>query len=139
MSEEKQQEEASKKNDKIDVRDITEEAARKDAKLKYTKRLHVTFTTDEGEKLEGDFEIKRANINDQGRIGTIMAGLRDDKPISALDWRTTELHEAMAVCQVCVTQAPPWFTMEMYESDVVLRVSEEALAFQKSFRKSLVK
>lgn len=139
MSEEKKTEE-KKPQERVSVRDITDETAKKDAKLRYTKRVMVDYEDEDGTKMTGEFTIVRANIEGQSRIGTIMADLREDKPAHSLDRVTFALHEAIATCRVCVTQSPPWFDpTNMYDDVVLMRVAGEALAFNNSFRKPLVK
>ena len=143
MSEEaaKPVEEEKPDNARVKIRDVTDEGASKDKTLRYTKRFIMSYTTEDGELLTGEFVIKRPTLGDQARIGTYAAELREDKPPNSVDRATFALQEWLATVSVVVTQAPPWFDpRNMFDSEPLQRVYEEALAFHASFRiKSLVK
>jgi hypothetical protein len=140
MSEEqKTEEKKDEKKQRVQIRDITNEGAAKNKELKFTKRIHLTCENEDGETLEGDLTLTRPNIAGEARIGVIMADLRQDKPLSALDRNTARLHEWLATCMVMVTSAPPWWDPEnSYDSELLMRVYAEALAFWQSFRKPSV-
>ena len=139
MSETEEKKPEEKPLPKVDVRDLTPAGAEKDKDLRFTKRFHVTWRTDDGDVLEGDFTVKRTNIGEQARVGVIMAELREDKPVDSIDRGTLQCHEWIAMCTVSLTVVPPWWNpTEMYELDVLKRVYEEALAFQNTFRKKRV-
>jgi len=137
MSEEKPVEE--EKPQKVKIRDVTEEGAAKSKELRYTKRLAMTYTNDEGVTLQGEFTIKRPTLGEQARIGVICAEMRQDKPLSALDRATASLHDALASCSVCIIKAPPWWDPEnMYDTEPLMQLFKEAIAFWNSFRKDSV-
>lgn len=135
MSEEEQKTE-EQAPDNIQIRDLTEEGASKDKELRFTKRFHMDVMQDDGTKLTGVFTIKRPTIGDQARVGIILADLREDKPVDAIDAGTLQIHEMIAVCKVWVTEAPKWFENieDSYDIAPLQRVYLEALAFRNSFR-----
>jgi len=141
MEEEKKPEEATaeKPKDRIEIRDITPEGAAKAKDVRYTKRFFMDWLDEDDVKQSGEFTIKRPNIEERARIGTMMAELREDKPPSSIDRNTALLHEWMAVCSVCVIQSPPWFNTKMYDSEPMQRAYLEVLAFQQSFLKPVGK
>lgn len=141
MSEEEKQpeEKPAEPEKRVKIRDITEEGAAKASELRYTKRFHMTYSNEDGVIQEGEFTIKRPNLSEQARIGTLCAELRDDKPAHSIDRATHQLHDALATCSVIVVQAPPWFKpSEMFDSDPLFEVYEVALKFHQSFRKDRV-
>lgn len=138
MSEAEETTEEKKKPERISIKDLTDEgAASKSKELRFTKRFTMTIHHEDGTVEEGEFNIKRPTIGEQGRIGVLMAELRQDKPLHSIDRNTATLHEAIATCSVVVTKAPPWWDPEnAYDDEPLMRVFGEALAFFNSFRRS---
>lgn len=135
QEEEKKEEPKKEEPKKVEIFDVTDEGASKNKDMRFTKRFRMVYRTDDGEVLQGEFTIKRPTIGETSKIGVIMAELREDKPLSAIDRTTAALHEWIAYCQVVVTKAPPWWNTEsIYDSEPIQRVYLEALAFINSFR-----
>lgn len=140
MEEEKKPEEGTeekKPKDTIQIRDVTD-AGSNDKALRFTKRFWMDWESEDG-KQSGEFTIKRPTLGEQARIGTLAAEYREDKSPQSLDRATFALHNWMATCAVVVTKAPTWFDpVNMFDSEPLLRVYEEARAFFESFRKKRV-
>lgn len=140
MSEEEKKldEEKVEKKERVQIRDITEDGAKKNKELRFTKRFHMTCRDEDGNLLEGEFTIKRPNIGEAARIGVMMAEMRQDKPLQSLDRGTAKTHEWLATCLVCVTNSPPWWDPEnMYDEEPLAKCYAVVVAYWNSFRKAV--
>lgn len=142
MAEEAKQEEKPEEKvepkTRIQIRDITSDGALKAKDIRFTKRFFMEWLDEDDVKQSGEFTVKRPNIEERARIGTLLAELREDKPPSSIDRATSQLHQWLAVCSVVVVQFPPWFQPQtMYDAGPLERVYLEALAFDQSFRKTV--
>jgi hypothetical protein len=128
-----------KKNQRVQIRDVTTDGAEKNKELRYTKRFHMVYRGDNDEMFEGEFTIKRPTIGEAAKIGVMMAEMRQDKPLIAIDRATANTHEWLATCIVCVTQSPPWWDPEnMFDAEPLQKCYAEVVAFWNSFRKGSV-
>jgi hypothetical protein len=130
MSEKKDEEEST-----VKIRDISDEGVAQTKEMRFTKRFTLEWDSEDGVK-QGEFTIKRPTIGEQARIGVRLAELREDRPQSAIDWKTLQLHEWIATCAIVVTSAPPWWEPEnSYDIEPLRRVYGRALEFFNSFRR----
>ena len=58
----------------------------------------------------GDFIVKVPSVRDMSRVGVCLARLNFGVSMSDLDTSTANLNNAIAFLQVCLVDAPKWFT-----------------------------
>lgn len=138
MSEESQETPATpaaapSKKKNVEIRDLEGDPAKK---VEFTKSFVVEYLDpDTGNRLVGNFTVKRPNLGDLSQFGTLKARYNGGQRVQAdIDW----LNEMIAFCQVTLTVTPDWWDpLNSYDEELLTLVFNHARSFQDSFRKRL--
>lgn len=103
-------------------------------KLAYTKTFTVEYVDPvTGDRLTGQFTVKRPTLGDIAQYGAIKARLNGGERFvePAVDW----INEMIAFCKVTLTEFPKWWDpTELYDDGLINEVYEHVRSFQDSFR-----
>lgn len=108
------------------------------------KNTHV-FTIDifsevDEVRYQGTFTCKKLTIADLGAVGVRKAQLNGgmyydpQRPGHGVDWQTDDWNAMIAECEVAITVAPKWWSLNsISDSEVLQKVFQEVNDFQNSF------
>jgi hypothetical protein len=115
---------------KTQVRDISKSEQAK--KLELTKTFNIDHPGEDGERKLGEFTIHRATIGDLMRYGVIKARLCGGENV---DTGCAWMAEMVALCRVCIDDAPKWWKPEdSFDEGLLAAVYDQVREFQNSFR-----
>lgn len=98
----------------------------------FTTTVSIEHRTAEGKMLAGDFTFKRLTIVEVGQVGAMIARLNGGNTV---DSTTDVIHTMMAELRFGIVDAPKWWDLDrLYEVEVLRKVWEAFMAYQKTFR-----
>ena len=94
--------------------------------LKPTYSFKIKVTTEYGEDLEGEFEIRRPNLEDMSAISAGMSRMNQGEPYVSPQYEA--LFSAIVNIEVCGVRTPPWWpriSKEPLDTGSVIKIGAE--------------